>query len=170
MVVFSTSSCVSQEVLWPMLDLVTLVCLAWINLILHQADAEYTSLSVHVCIHIYFRQQSELWSFTSQVPLVLGCNFSRWRELVQQDWYGLPEQLIQHHAWISYPSIDWQWGIPRFSSHGGFGFSNMLIKFAALEFQLHSVNNSLFEFKRCALPAFLFESELFKKAWAKRLN
>lgn len=38
----------------------------------------------------------------------------------------------------------------------------MLIKFAALDYQLHSVN-SLLEIIRCALPAFFFEGEPFKK-------
>lgn len=36
----------------------------------------------------------------------------------------------------------------------------MLIMF---DYQLHSVNNSLLEITRCALPAFFFEGELFKK-------
>lgn len=146
-VVFSTSSCLAQEVLWPMLDLVSLVCLAWINLILHQADAEYiillslcrclytlTSDSKVNCGVLLLKFLSWYWdaAFTRVVPF--SC--------VQQDCYVLPGQLIQHHAWISYASTDFQWGVPSFSSHGGFGFSKMLIKFAALEFQLHAVNNS----------------------------
>jgi len=39
----------------------------------------------------------------------------------------------------------------------------MLIKFAALDYQLHSVNNSFLEIRRRALPASLFEGKPFKK-------
>lgn len=69
-VVFSTSSCLAQEVLWPMLDLVALVCPAGINLILHKADAEYHYTALACCMYAY--------TFTSDSKVIAVLKFLSW--------------------------------------------------------------------------------------------